>query len=276
MEYYIYIDKVFALLLLMNLGVVMGYNIYFRCSATHRRCLCVTAVTTLFQTVVLWGSFGTMRIRFAFGMLVSCITIPLGLLYPKQIDCLKLITRYTPNVLFESFLINSCIYYIWSCSVNLKNGRKELSYGEEILVFGMVCLCVIGFLFIKRNRKEIDDRICCVRIVDQMEVLEMRALVDTGNHLTDPISKKPVSIVSKQLADSLLRVLRNEKCVLIPFKSVGCQSGCLRAYVIPKMYIETTEGGIFCKDAMLAIAETEFGNVNTYQMILHPQMIKEE
>ena len=57
---------------------------------------------------------------------------------------------------------------------------------------------------------------------------ELTALLDTGNHLKDPISGKPVSIVSASEAGDLFQGQVGVR--LVPFKTVGCKDGLLPAF----------------------------------------------
>ena len=61
----------------------------------------------------------------------------------------------------------------------------------------------------------------------------MKGYIDSGNTLKDPLSKKPVIIVEKNIIEKIVDVEKlmggdeNLKIRLIPFKSIGKQNGML-------------------------------------------------
>lgn len=276
MEYNIYVDKVFGLLILMNLGFVFSYKIWFRCTATYRKCICLAIITSLCQTLLLLLKIGSIRFRFASGAVLSCVCVPYGLIYPKNSVLKDVAFQHMPKAMLESFFVSSCLYYVIFYQILIKQNGKVTTYMKQFLITIGVCITILSILYFERKAKERKESICSVRIVYQDKKIEMKALIDTGNHLFDAMTHKPVSIVTSEMADLLLSVLHNKEYHLISYRSIGCEMGWIRVYSVPNMYIETEHGDILCNNAMIAISETNFGKTNTYQMILHPQMIREE
>ena len=117
-----------------------------------------------------------------------------------------------------------------------------------------------------------DDSMRKVRIYVPSLGQEIRinALVDTGNHLSDPISGAPVSVISRKMASCL----SEEKFHVVPYRSVGKQSGILSAYELPEILIEETDGTLKREHVIVAVCDTGISEDSEYQMILHPGLLE--
>jgi len=103
----------------------------------------------------------------------------------------------------------------------------------------------------------------------------IKALVDTGNHLTDPINGAPVSIISKKAARCMASGLQREKYHAIPYRSVGKSSGILPAYELPELVIEE-DGRILKREhVIVAVCDAGISEESDYQMILHPGLLED-
>ncbi len=120
----------------------------------------------------------------------------------------------------------------------------------------------------------------------------LNALLDTGNSLKEPITKKPVMIAEfiaiKAILPEKLKLIFYEKqednltkllelghtadIRLIPFKSVGKENGLLIGTKIDKLEIHT-ENKIILKDVIVAISNFSLSNDNFYNALLNPELI---
>lgn len=101
------------------------------------------------------------------------------------------------------------------------------------------------------------DMLCNIEVFLNDKSVKLRALLDTGNLLTDPISNTPVVIVCREkirclfdnktlkVIDSLIggdevqRDIANDVRVkLIPYTSVGNKNGIMISYKVDKMKVE--------------------------------------
>ncbi len=127
-----------------------------------------------------------------------------------------------------------------------------------------------------RLLKRQEDSLRTVRIYVPSLGQEIRisALVDTGNHLSDPISGAPVSIISRKIAHCMESCLSQEKFHAVPYRSVGKQSGILSAYELPEMLIEEAGGALKREHVIVAVCDTGISEDGDYQMILHPGLLE--
>ena len=108
-----------------------------------------------------------------------------------------------------------------------------------------------------------------------MKLKETIGLYDTGNRLYEPIRKKPVSIIGKELA---MRLLEGEqewgrRFRLIPYSSIGVENGLMRGFVADELVVFVNRYSFVYAHPVLAVAEQSFGKRDGYEIILHPDMI---
>ncbi|WP_269476904.1 sigma-E processing peptidase SpoIIGA [Hominibacterium faecale] len=104
---------------------------------------------------------------------------------------------------------------------------------------------------------------------------EMRAFVDTGNFLRDPVSGNPAAVLSascgQRLLDDLKDAILSRSCV-IPYSSVG-QKGVLQGLRPDRVIVE----GRPIKNIVLAISKEDFAcwkGKEAYEVLLQQQIIE--
>lgn len=127
---------------------------------------------------------------------------------------------------------------------------------------------VIAFLFILRWRRKNVHCFYQVTIWNGEKSVELPALLDTGNRLTDPYVNAPVHIVSKGVFEALggngAFPVR-----LIPFSSVGCRHGMVEAFTVERALVNGDGAVHEASPAVLAWAQDDLFCGRPYRMILH-------
>ena len=150
-------------------------------------------------------------------------------------------------------------------------GRKKISMiSWGILVVFLVIL--VELLYIKLKVK--NDFCQVVLTFSEERKCRITALMDSGNGLLEPISKMPVSIIEKRVAEQYKEDLKEEKFRMVPFHSLGEERGMLEAYFIEKMEIRGKEGVRVIKNPIIAISKGNISANEKYQMILQPEILK--
>lgn len=100
---------------------------------------------------------------------------------------------------------------------------------------------------------------------------EFLALVDSGNRLREPVSGKPVSVISFEDCKGFCDVLSS--VVYVPFRSVGVKEGVLPAVIFEKMEIYR-EGRLFEMERPIVAVTREPLSVNgDFTMLLPEELI---
>lgn len=166
---------------------------------------------------------------------------------------------------------------------------------SEVLLMGMVCYLTYAVVLPIWNgfRKKKQNR-CLVRLQAGERILEADALVDTGNGLYDPVTKKPVSIIRKEMLKKLLDTPTlqsiqafqrgetdsgQQKKILqlhphfLAFSGIGCSGGLLTAVTLDAMYLENEEVQKVIDHPVVAFSGEDSSYFGDCQMILHPNLI---
>lgn len=166
-----------------------------------------------------------------------------------------------------SFVFGGCafamLYFIKPQNILIKNGVYVGTYPIKIALLGGILgfsITNIAFNIIKTKLKK-KDIIYKLKIEISKKQQEIEAILDTGNSLKDPITKKPViivekeklySIVPKEILENTEKIIGGEKIEfenkqyfsklkIIPFKSIGKQNGIMLGIKADKVIIENEE-----------------------------------
>lgn len=149
-----------------------------------------------------------------------------------------------------SFVIGGCalamLYMISPENIVFNNGVLVGTYPMKVtLIAGIIGFIVIQVSFSMNKRQmKLKDFICDLEIGINGRIILVKAYMDSGNMLKDPLSKKPVVIVEKKKIEEIVNLkniwnMCNEETIniergdvdlkvrLIPFKTIGKQNGML-------------------------------------------------
>lgn len=101
----------------------------------------------------------------------------------------------------------------------------------------------------------------------------VRGLRDTGNQLKDPVTGKPVSILSCDAAKELLD--KDVKMFYIPYHSIGKSSGLLPGMTLDYMSIRREKDLQRLERPVIAVSKEPVNRDGKYQMILHPALLED-
>ena len=164
----------------------------------------------------------------------------------------------------------------------------------KFLVISILCTYIIIKLFLSWYKRIFlkKQSFYNITLYKNNTNVTLNALLDTGNNLKEPITKKPVIIAEfialKPILPEKLKILFYEKqednlnkilelghnvdLRLIPFKSVGKENGLLIGTKIDKLEIHI-EDKIILKDVIVAISNFKLSNDNFYNALLNPELI---
>lgn len=97
----------------------------------------------------------------------------------------------------------------------------------------------------------------------------MQGFADTGNHLFDPISQKPVCIISRDAWNALIADSAPPTYHPVPYKSVGKKDGILWGAQIDYLVILEGNDSQIVDKPMIAITEQPFTGIFHYSILLH-------
>ena len=101
------------------------------------------------------------------------------------------------------------------------------------------------------------------------------ALVDTGNHLYEPVTGKPVCLVEYEVAKKHLNPdLMNLKTWPIPYRTIGKTDGLLWGVKVDKMIFQNKRRKITQSGCMIALFDGKISESGEYSAIVHPDILE--
>lgn len=262
MHYELYLDSLFLLNFGMNL-ILLSMVDHSTCrTATWYRLFggaCMGAVSYLLP--FLWRGPAPLKV-------VSCM-VPgtvLMLYLSFHIRTLKMLWAYFRKLMFNTFLLGGILVAV----------IRGFPAGAEYLP-GIVLLLglssVFALLIVRRRERESTQKMYCEVLLQGIsESIRIRAVIDSGNTLTEPISGAPVSVIDARVFRRLwpegLPGMR-----VIPYHSVGKKSGILYGYPVSRIVIEKQGMEKVCEHVWLAVSEETVGG-EEFAMLLHPALMK--
>lgn len=138
----------------------------------------------------------------------------------------------------------------------------------------MITVAIAGIIFgilekVSKKYKRQNEYMREVTLYWKGKSCHIKGFADTGNHLMDPISKKPVSIITLEAWHTLLEKDEMPLYRFIPYKTVGNSQGLLKGLEIDYMAILHGENSQIVEKPMIAITEQPFTGIFHYSILLH-------
>ena len=170
-----------------------------------------------------------------------------------------------------SFVMGGCalalLYMISPKSIVFKDGVLVGTYPMKMtIIAGLIGFFIIQISFqINKRQLKKKDMICNLEICINKQKTEVKAYLDSGNTLKDPITKKPVIIVEKSKVKNLSDIdlekiiggdeenIEKLKLKIIPFNSIGKQNGMLIGVKPDFVKIEYEDKEEYIYDAVIGM-----------------------
>ena len=293
----IYIDIVLIENLVMNYIILLATGMIIKTRIKHLR-LCAGSLIGAIYTVMTYVITIKMYSNFFFKILLSVIMIYVAF-NPQNVKnmCKTLVVFYLTSFVFGGAAF-ALIYIIKPQDILIKNGRFLGTYPLKTIILSTI----VAFLIIIVTFKIVKSKITKKDIYKNIKIeideksINLKAMIDTGNMLKDPITGSPVIIVEKSilynilprnLLDNLEKILlgntqnisadvKNKyinKLKFIPFSSLGKQNGMLVG--IKPTYVEIIEEEETLKkeDIIVGIYEKSLTKDGKYRALMGIEII---
>lgn len=261
----IYIDVI----LLEN--ICMNYIILFATGLINK--VNIKQIPIILSSIIgsVYAVLSFMSILEIYSSLILKVLLSIAMIYlafkPKN---LKLLLKQLLIFYLVSFAFGGCafclLYFIRPQDILMKNGLLTGTYPIKIaLLGGIVGFVIVNIAFkIVKGKITKKDMFCDIEIIFNKKSTTIKAMIDTGNLLKDPISAMPVivvearelvNIIPQQIIDNLSKIVGGEeknvidyieqeyisKFRVIPFSSLGKQNGLLLGFKADEIIIKTDE-----------------------------------
>lgn len=263
MYYILYIDRLFFLNFCMDFFALSLMNAFLGRKVSRFRMILSSFLGAVGYIAVLFLPTVPYFVKVMAGFVVISILM-VWMLYPGE--KLPFFIRALCGLYGFSFLLGGALIFFKKYIPSQVD-----SFALTVLLPATVVYIILK-LFLRYNAGAKND--CEVTLSDGEKQIKVKAFVDSGNMLTEPVSKKPVSIAEATCLRSAGLIMPDEKCKVIPYHSVGKQNGILMGYEFPEMIICVQGREIKTERVIVAISETNLFSGGKYQMILHPRLLE--
>lgn len=109
-------------------------------------------------------------------------------------------------------------------------------------------------------------------LIGNKQKIRIKAIVDTGNTLYEPISGKAVCVLDSRLAAFLWE--EQEPYRLIPYHCVGVEHGFMQGYLLKELRLEKDGPEIIKRDVVIALSPEALTNKKVRGVFLiHPDLV---
>lgn len=259
----IYIDVVLIENLVMNYIILLATGIVLKVKIKHVRFIVASLIGAIY-TIMTYIFTITIYSNFFFKLILSVVIIYVAY-NPQNVKNMwkQLLVFYLTSFVFGGAAF-AFIYVVKPQDILMKNGLFLGTYPlKTVMLAGIVGFVIIIMTFkIVKSKISKKDIYKEVIIYIEEKKFKVKAMIDTGNLLKEPITGKPVivvehtclySFIPKEILENIDRILAGDfkniseeiknryitKLKFIPFSSLGKQNGMLLG--ITPNYIEIIE-----------------------------------
>jgi stage II sporulation protein GA (sporulation sigma-E factor processing peptidase) len=299
MKLVVYLD------LLLGVNLIMNYLLLWAAAKLSDlrykiwRLLLVSLLGTCYTIVVILPQFRFLN-KILIHIIISLVMI-LGAFAPLTKKTFLKVVGYFYLITFATAGGILALYNLTGGSpLNSLAGILNISPDNLwIIIFASFLIIIIGqFGWIFIQQKILPNIFCLpIKIKFEDDQKEIVALVDTGNHLQDPLTKTPVIVAEVGALRELLptEVVEIFDCVeddqsllfdqiidtpwakrfrLIPFSSLGEDNGMLVGFRPDRVLIKTKEENLTTSRAIIALKKGKLNRDDDYQALLNPELFK--
>ena len=269
MKYEFYMDVFFLLNFFVDTLLLFLLKRVLKCTATHLRLLVggMSGAAMACLLTVLPGIPGWIKLFAGYGI-VSIGMIKISF---RQMN-LPQACRATVYLYGLSFFFGGILEFL---AVRIPFFR---TYGVGILGISVTAILVYGSVsfFFERQCRKREKYLVPVTLVWKERKKTVQALLDTGNSLYEPIGGKPVSVLERSEAETLLGNDKPEIFRVIPFHSIGKSRGIMEGYELTELIVTGENETIRIEKPMVGLFDGKLSTGSGYQMILHPAITKNQ
>ena len=290
----LYIDLILLENIIMNYIIILATGMICRINVKHIRVFLASIVGAVYAILVY-----IIDLEIYTNPIIK-ILVSSGMLYIafNSIN-IKVLLKQLLIFYLTSFCFGGAAYYLLhNINPNLirsVNGVLTGTYPIKIAILGGI----LGFFIINisfrviKNKLTKKDMIYDVEIFYKERSSNIKVILDTGNLLTDPITKTPVLIVEVEKLKNIIseEILNNivhnndfenvdedikTRCSIIPFSSIGRNNGIILGFRPDYIKIYTEEGEQIRKKVIVGIYNNKIARNGLYSGLIGLNLLNED
>lgn len=284
----VYLDIIFLENLCINCIILLATAIICKNAINIVRILLSSLIGSLYAVILY------LSILEAFSGTALKILLSVCMVYiaynPRNIKNLlkQLILFYLTSFTFGGVAF-ALLYFVKPQNILIKNGVLVGTYPLKIALTGVIVGFIIITIAFKSIKKKLSkkDMFCNITIEFENKFKTLKAMIDTGNLLKEPLSGNPVIVVEKQELQDLvpIKILEETEKIIagqydmnlseyasrfrvIPFTSLGKENGLLLGLKIDNLHFEYDEQENTVKNVIVGIYNNRLSKSNSYNALI--------
>ena len=284
----VYLDVVLFENIIMNYIILFATGIICKTQIKQIRLIASSILGSIYAVISYITNFEL------YSSIIVKILLSVAMVY-LAFNSVSIKTMFKEIIIFylTSFLFGGCafalLYFIHPEKILFKEGKLVGTYPLKIAFLGAILGFFIVNIAFKIVKKKLTpkDMICNIEIIYNKKSCNLRAMIDTGNMLKDPITKTPVIVVEANslayiIPDNILNNLQKiilgeyeeiqtdyiSKFRVIPFSSIGKQNGILLGFKIDKVIIKYDGKNIESREIIVGIYDKELSKNKEYSALV--------
>ena len=293
----LYIDLILLENIIMNYIIILATGMVCRINIKHIRILLSSLIGAIYAIITYIVNLEIYTNH------ITKIIVSVCMIYIAfSSTSIKVISKQLIIFYLTSFCFGGAAYYLLhNLSPDLiksVNGMLVGMYPIKIAILGGI----LGFFIINISFRIIKNKLTKKDMLYEIEIFYkekssvIKVILDTGNLLTDPITKNPVVIIeSEKLKDIIpIEILKNideiiynsnfetkfedfkTRCSIIPFSSIGKNNGILIGFRPDYIKIYTNNGEEIRKKVIIGIYNNKISKNGLYSGLIGLNLLNEE
>ena len=288
----VYLDVVLIENLCMNYIILFATAFIVKIKISHIR-LIISSFIGAMYSVLMYLKVLPLYSNIFMKVILSVVMIYIAY-KPKN---LKQMSKQLVIFYLTSFVFGGCafalLYFIKPQNILMKNGVFIGTYPIKIALLGGI----VGFIITHIAFKIVKNKMIKKDIIYEIEIninnkkVKVKAMLDTGNMLRDPITKTPVIVVEKnklyeilpnKILDNINKIIGGDeeniisleeqnyisRLKIIPFNSIGKQNGLMLGFKADEIKIIMDEEIETIKNIIIGVFDKEFCKNDSYSALI--------
>lgn len=171
-------------------------------------------------------------------------------------------------ILYSMLLSGFCVFIQYKKSGNTVFSTNLIDFDYRWLLLSIMILYVVIYRFVVfiQDRKELASYTYNVEIVTNKFTRTVKAFLDTGNELREPVTNLPVMIVEKSLLGGL--ELKDSEKLFIPYKVVNGSSGKLEGFKPEFIKIYYEDNKFELRNVIIGVCDNKLSEIDEFEALL--------
>ena len=288
----IYLDIIFLENFILNFIILCAVGVVIKEKIRYLKLMIASFVGASYVIIYYLINFQS-KWNLIFKIILSVVMVYISFMPKSFKEFIKQITFfYLVSFVFGGASLG-VIYMVNAGKISIRNGIIVGNYTLKTIFIGVILaftIITVAFKFVK-NRISKKDLFCNIKIIINQSKINVKAVIDTGNFLKEPITNIPVIVVEKDILKNFVprEILENienilggdlknipeniqneymSKLKVIPFSSLGKQNGMLLGLKADGVVVEIDNEEKYVEKVILGIYTKKLSKKDEYNALL--------